>query len=440
MLYRYFVSVRYCLTIALFMTVTACLSPYSQSSEVTAKPFEASAALQLARSPVIVEKLRAGPGDNWTHRVDQAMGRDDIFGFGLVLSNVAIDDNADFVLSVKGPQGAEVQYTAEDIRKGLNDINRFDTDVIYDDQAIVTVRNLTVDDGFSFTIMALSILPGAPTEQEREELRSNIDGLWQSFAVILQPEPQLVEASRAIAALHIKQSSTKQKYCTGFLIAKDLVITNYHCMALSNSFERTKNQRGRGVVLCDDITLHFDYLKRDDLIPATRKAVSTKCRKVLTWSRYRARSIQERPLLDFAILQVDTAHVHGETQRTPLKFAQSARGLNDEHYILGHPQNWPLTLSGPCTANKQRDQKRYGKNRFQYGCSTLGGSSGSPLLNADFEVVGLHFGSNDSREGDDAFTIEFDANERPFNAAVPIEEILDRSDVAVLLRERGVSW
>lgn len=421
--------------IAGLLTISSCVTRPSQENIVTAKPFTASTVREFMNPPVSAINLEAGEGVNWALQVDQAKGRIGIFGFGLILSKLEISDDASFSLSIRSSNTDSITYSAQELREKLQYPNRFETDVIYDDDATIEIRDLTIEDGVSFIVSSLTILPGAPSETEREELRSNIDGLFQSYALVTDPEPALVDASRAIASLHIKKTSRETKYCTGFLIAHDLVMTNYHCVTDSNKFVRTKNRLGQGKVLCDDITLHFDYFRASDLYPTSKKTVSAKCEQILAWSQYRVSSLTERPLLDFAIMQVDPLRIHAAGRRKPLKIAEGRLGNNQKQFILGHPQNWPLTLSGPCVAKKSRDARNMGQNWYQYGCSTFPGNSGSPLLNSEYSVVGLHYGTNDKRES--AF-IDFEPGKPLYNAAVPIEEIFKQAKIPRILEERSI--
>ena len=151
--------------------------------------------------------------------------------------------------------------------------------------------------------------------------------------------------------------------CTGFLVSDRGVLTNHHCLEKSIDYQRTKDEPA---ISCSDIEVQFGF----DLQPSPRASVRLSCRGVLA---------RDAPL-DFALLEVD----QGATRRPVLALAPRAPASPEPVYVIHHPAGLAKKVSAGCQAFVVAE------DRIEHDCSTVGGSSGSPMLAKDGMVVALH--------------------------------------------------
>jgi hypothetical protein len=205
---------------------------------------------------------------------------------------------------------------------------------------------------------------------------------------------------------------------TGFLVAPDLCLTNYHVVwPLINQRAEPSGTRLRfdfrraddGTVVSEGICFSL----ADDWLAASRppSAVDTDP----------AGGLPAADELDFALLRVA-----GEPGNDPIGRASQvrdspARGWirqvgpapEPEHplSVLQHPDGAPLKI-----AFGQSTGLNANATRLRHTVNTEGGSSGSPCLNAQLELVGMHHAGDPN----------FDSDHRPdHNAAIPIRLIID---------------
>lgn len=115
--------------------------------------------------------------------------------------------------------------------------------------------------------------------------------------------------------------------------------------------------------------------------------------------------IAVHPFADVALLKVEKI----KTGDTNLKISDSAAKIGEEVFLIGHPKglNYSITrgiisYSGEFAIDEM--DKELG-NKLQHTAPTLPGSSGSPILNRDGEVIGIHFRGFFGRDGDLEFKI-----------------------------------
>jgi V8-like Glu-specific endopeptidase len=180
---------------------------------------------------------------------------------------------------------------------------------------------------------------------------------------------------------------------TGFLISRDVVITNHH--VVKYAIEGVLNPGG--------MVLRFDY-KSD--VGGTTVQLGSEFRLATDWL------IDSSPAdeLDYALLRVKgmpgemtvanqqdapprgwlTAGAHTFTEGEPL-------------FIIQHPEAKPLAVSAGSLLSHKSSQ------RIVHSVSTLPGSSGSPCFTYDWKLVALH-----------------NAGPAGGNEAIPFSAILDR--------------
>ena len=176
------------------------------------------------------------------------------------------------------------------------------------------------------------------------------------------------DASRAVAHLNYLKNGAPY-VCTGFLISENLLVTNEHCV--------------NDDAICASTKIIFDYYKDEN-------------GNILNGDQYDCKQVHKVDgklavsySLDFAILEVDGApgNKYGY-----LEFSENPVGPAQELFIIQHPSGEPKQISyEDCIV---KDVAIFGRDAsasdFSHRCDTKGGSSGSPVLDEDLNVVGLH--------------------------------------------------
>lgn len=167
---------------------------------------------------------------------------------------------------------------------------------------------------------------------------------------------------------------------TGFLIADDLVLTNYHVV------ERELRGDGRSITCIFDLSTNGKpggrnvSLSSDWLVAASPYAAGD-------GAAGGAPPTSEQ--LDFAILRlaepVGTELING-VARGSIALNTSASAIDDHVvFILQYPPNRPLSMSAGTVIGYDSQ-----KIRLRYAASTEKGSSGSPVFSSELALVALH--------------------------------------------------
>ena len=117
--------------------------------------------------------------------------------------------------------------------------------------------------------------------------------------------------------------------------------------------------------------------------------VSFKALDAAQGKRFKVKAVKwESPpdKLDCAILELDSA-VDGTGDSYPLAAARPVRDETARVYIIGHPKGGTLSFS--LNDNRLLD---YDDRLLHYRAPTEGGSSGSPVFNEEWQLLGLHHG------------------------------------------------
>ena len=184
---------------------------------------------------------------------------------------------------------------------------------------------------------------------------------------------------------------TSTSFGTGFLVADDIVITNYHVV------EDVLNGRGASP---SDIALRFDYKRMAEGMVVNNGAVH---RLASDWLVAKSENSPDGALprtdqLDYVLLRIADmpgAHPIGlnpepsapprgfiEVPETEFGFERGA-----PLFILQHPSGDPLKLAIDTEAVIGVNSNR---TRVTYRTNTLAGSSGSPCFNQHWQLVALH--------------------------------------------------
>ncbi len=205
---------------------------------------------------------------------------------------------------------------------------------------------------------------------------------------------------------------------TGFLVANDLLITNWHVVsgnvagAVATFDNKVEGGRqadpGRDVAFADDwLVAHSPHEPKSVELGADGPPDGT-------W--------------DFAIVRLTEPVGAQAIGPDPDSGRGDPRGnytLNGGAYdfaeaeplfILGHPEGRPVQLSWASPAQVRRTKHL---NRIRYQTNTEGGSSGSPVFNRDWRVVALHHAAGPtSKPGD------FNLQSGEFNQGIPMSGIV----------------
>lgn len=180
---------------------------------------------------------------------------------------------------------------------------------------------------------------------------------------------------------------------TGFLIGRDVVITNHH--VVRDAIE--------GILDPSDMVLRFDY-KTD--VGGTAVQLGSEFRLATDWL------IDSSPAaeLDYALLRVEgmpgeltVANQQDASTRGWLTPGTHTFTQGEPLFIIQHPEGKPLAVSAGSVLNHKSSQ------RIVHSVSTLPGSSGSPCFTSDWKLVALH-----------------NAGPVGGNEAIPFSAILDR--------------
>jgi hypothetical protein len=179
--------------------------------------------------------------------------------------------------------------------------------------------------------------------------------------VTLAPSDRRRMLGRAVARIIFRHEDGYDRPCTGFLISSDRMLTNKHCLGTQSR--------------CLSATITLGYLT------PTESGENLRCRRILAVDADR----------DMALVQLDTAV--GSAWGT-LALAAVGPATGRALYVLQHPGGGPQKISvAGCASSRVKLTGPFGaRETFSHLCDTQGGSSGSPVLDAQTnEVVGLHY-------------------------------------------------
>lgn len=166
-------------------------------------------------------------------------------------------------------------------------------------------------------------------------------------------------AATSVAFIHVRHGR-KQWTGTGFLITEDLLLTNHHILPEADHAE--------GAVY------RMNYQDHPDGTPDSPQDYRTADRVLHVANEE----------LDYAI--VELAESPGKVWGF-LRPASTTPALGDRVNIIQHPGGQPKQIALQDNFVEYTD-----RNIIQYVTATLPGSSGSPVLDDDWEVCALHHG------------------------------------------------
>ena len=150
-------------------------------------------------------------------------------------------------------------------------------------------------------------------------------------------------------------------FCSGFLVAPDIVVTAGHCV-------RPDNYMDIKVVFNFKIKGTYSY------------NIVTSAKNVYGIKEIIARKLDEKTLSDFAVIRLDRP----VTGVAPVKVSKESVKLWDYVYVLGHPCGLPMKF-----APHGKVESTWNGVYFIASLDTYGGNSGSPVFNKNHEVAGI---------------------------------------------------
>lgn len=197
---------------------------------------------------------------------------------------------------------------------------------------------------------------------------------------------------------------------TGFLVAPDLVLTNYHVV----------DDVRAGAARRESVRVRFDHaVGPGDPVPSQGTVVRLADQWLVAWRppsevdlvAHPGDALPGKGELDFAFLRL--AASQSERGRVRLaRPAQRGTGLvaGDWLIILQHPGSEPLKQAFGLSLGQNGNQ-----TRLRYKITTDGGSSGAPVLNERLDLVGLHHAGDPNFEN---------WHTPEYNAAIPVPALL----------------
>ncbi|MFP5387363.1 MAG: trypsin-like serine peptidase [Bacteriovoracia bacterium] len=240
----------------------------------------------------------------------------------------------------------------------------------------------------------------------------------------------------------IGKNGKASECCSGFLVAPDLVLTNFHCLTCLN--KSVKGQPDPFVTLIGSFfgrlfgkepqdseydslikekgvvrTLNENYSKDFTGINLHHIEGSRKS-KILKITEL----VDANEALDFSLVRIERKIEETENHHI---FSLSNRPVElDTRLInIGHPGKSPapgykvFDDTDECRVSSLIAPLGIKKEVFAHKCDTNGGSSGSPMIEKETgRVVGLHFAGGAKNEKEEGFNLTF-------NRAVKMEKILE---------------
>lgn len=234
---------------------------------------------------------------------------------------------------------------------------------------------------------------------------------WNNF---LEPYRGTIEkAALSVGRVEFKHSDTEKYGGTGFLVAEDAIMTNRH---VAEFFCEKDTQTGEYIFKTEITKRRVDYCEENKTQPAREFQI----KKIL--------KIYDPPGPDLALLKVAKTS-QGQDHPTPLVIAdnmpepvEDANVDPNEHrkiFAVGYPffdisREDPAQLKdvfGDVYEVKRLQPGMFnlvkaGENVLYHDCSTIGGNSGSCIVDVKLnQVIGLHFRGKLSSEYNEAIAL-----------------------------------
>lgn len=217
-----------------------------------------------------------------------------------------------------------------------------------------------------------------PINYDNSSLERLIRPINKFFDVLLW-RTKLEQIERQICRIDLPHSTG-----TGFLVAPDVVMTNYHVVEDVIS----------GMYQANEVALRFDYKKSVDGGTAAGQIYKlVNDTPVIAQSDYQGISADQ---LDFALLRVQG---QPGNERGCITLPSHAYRFQDAPaiFIAQHPNGEAMKLTLDTDAFIDLLPNATTPYRVRYRTNTEPGSSGSPCFNQDWELVALHHSGDSTK-------------------------------------------
>lgn len=157
-------------------------------------------------------------------------------------------------------------------------------------------------------------------------------------------------------------------WCTGFLISDNMMLTNRHCV--------------RSQTECNDLKVQFNY----------HLNVTDRITNISQYNCLKFTPELANEMLDYTFIQIE-GNPGSKFGKVLLDVDENNVQISDksELLIIQHPAGAPKKIAQiNCTVGNSLVDGIIVKSDFSHTCDTRGGSSGSPVFNAQGVLVGLH--------------------------------------------------
>jgi V8-like Glu-specific endopeptidase len=237
-------------------------------------------------------------------------------------------------------------------------------------------------------IGAVAVNPGAtPLKAVADQFQFVADAPGEVERIVLKDVPfenvaqwldTLSRQRRAVCRIEQQPPPDRSGYGTGFLVADDVVMTNYHVVApfMAGGSE--------------NVVLRFDYETDVDGVAVSQ---GRSCKLASEWQ------LIDSPVrdLDFALVRLTEPAAEDTVlggKRGMLRPTRKLPGAGRPLIILQHPAAEPLKLAIGSVVDPD-----VASNRVSYTVNTEPGSSGSPCFNVGLDLVAIHHVGADPNRG-----------------------------------------
>lgn len=172
-----------------------------------------------------------------------------------------------------------------------------------------------------------------------------------------------------------REDINKSYFCSGFMVAKNILVTNHHCVSTVTECNNTS------IAVYDGFNYH-----------------QTKCKRIIKAIEDYPNANDSRRAVDFAVLEV-TDDFNGTTFN--ISANRATAGDNVTAWVVDHTgldyETDPNFLDSRITELKCHVQNQdYSASLILEDCPVIEGNSGSPAVNTSGGVVGVIWGANES--------------------------------------------
>ena len=283
-------------------------------------------------------------------------------------------------------------------------LNRANTGRWYEDLLVFLIKDKPHAKEFGYLAYDIKLKgtlykddPGQVLVSSALEAMVNNDPLFDPNLLI----SKILEKKRCICRIEL-QTDNSTVFGTGFLIAPDLVLTNYHVLQdMMKSPEQVRNA-----------SCKFDY----ELVAGDQQSMNSGTNilfspnSILAYSSHSesdeigSHDINELPWpmdkLDYAVIRLDremgkesvpyllSSENNQTIERGWIKATQSADPVTYRHIIImQHPNAQPVKIAFGFDKFQASSSN---KTRIRYRVNTMAGSSGAPCFDHNFNWIALH--------------------------------------------------